>query len=218
MLDLPIGGAAMRPIRLTSLVILALLISGPWIHANGRLLKRARPVLPSVPAAQRADLHLAEAETTVPRIVDGWGETREDAEQMALENARRDVLKYFAEHNQPLEWQPTVEYIKRNLIKDLKVLPAEDLEEPLRRWVGIRLWIEIAPEKWQFILREDRRARSESRMALSGKVLAGFVAFLGAIAGYLRLEEMTKGYYTAWLRLAAIGFVTAVGAGIWWVS
>ena len=32
------------------------------------------------------------------------------------------------------------------------------------------------------------------------------------------LEEMTKGYYTAWLRLAAVGFVTVVGAGIWWVS
>ena len=78
--------------------------------------------------------------------------------------------------------------------------------------------IELTPDQWRFMLREDRRLRSVSRMALSGKVLVGFVAFFGAVAGYLRLEELTKGYYTAWLRLAAISFVSAVAAGVWWVS
>ena len=83
---------------------------------------------------------------------------------------------------------------------------------------GVRLQIGITARDWQLMFQEDRQMRSESRMLVLAKMLAGFVAFLGAVAGYLRLEEMTKGYYTAWLRLAAIGFVTAVGVGIWWIS
>ena len=83
---------------------------------------------------------------------------------------------------------------------------------------GIILRIGISSKDWQSLLREDRQVRSESRMLLLTKFLVGIVALLGAVAGYLRLEEMTKGYYTAWLRLAAIGFVSAVGAGIWWIS
>jgi hypothetical protein len=34
------------------------------------------------------------------------------------------------------------------------------------------------------------------------------------VVGYFRLEEATKGYYTAWLRLAAVGLVAAAVAGL----
>ncbi len=158
-----------------------------------------------------------EPEILLSRTVDGWGETVADAEQMALENARRVIVDCFAlREDHPLEWRPNLNYIHRYLIKKRDAL--EDSEEPLRGLQGVRLWIEIDRGKWDAMLQKDREVRSESRMVLLGKLLAGVVAFLGAIAGYLRLEEMTKGYYTAWLRLAAIGFVSVVGAGIWWVS
>ena len=55
-------------------------------------------------------------------------------------------------------------------------------------------------------------------MILLGKFLAGFVAFLVAVAGYFRLEEATKGYYTTWLRVGVLGFIAVVGAGIWLIS
>jgi hypothetical protein len=202
----------MRAIRLTTLVILGLLASESCVHANGRMLKKAvRPGVSSPAPAQRAKSQPKAQEIILSRTVDGWGETPADAEQMALENARREVLRDY-----PLEWKPSLKYIDKKLIKDRSKL--EDTEEPLKGWQGVRLWIEIDRAKWDDMLQKDGQVRSEARMVLLGKFLAGIVAFLGAVAGYLRLEEMTKGYYTAWLRLAAIGFVSVVGAGIWWIS
>jgi len=37
---------------------------------------------------------------------------------------------------------------------------------------------------------------------------------LGAVAGYVRLDEWTKGYYTGRLFLAAVAVVVAAGAGV----
>ena len=55
-------------------------------------------------------------------------------------------------------------------------------------------------------------------MFFLGKVLAGMVALLGGVAGYFRLEEATKGYYTTWLRLGVAGLASAVGLGFWLMS
>src|SRR5438309_7933266 len=112
------GGAAMRSIRLTSLMILWLLASGQWVHANGRLLKKVvRPVVSSPVAPQRANPQRKESEAYAVLSVEGWGESLQDAEQMALENARRKVLDFLAEQNYRLEWQPNLNYVSRNLIK-----------------------------------------------------------------------------------------------------
>jgi hypothetical protein len=60
-----------------------------------------------------------------------------------------------------------------------------------------------------------RQDRATSRQVVLARVLAGLVAVLMAVACYLRLEDATKGYYTTLLRLAAVAFVSLVGAGIW---
>jgi hypothetical protein len=178
--------------------------------------KVVRPGVSSPAPAQRAKAPPKEPGLIDSWTVEGWGETPADAEQMALENARRSVLDWFALRDPPLAWRPNLNYIRKNLIKN--PVPLEDTEEPLKSWQGVRLSIEIDKTQWNAMLQKDGQVRSEARMVLLGKFLAGIVAFLGAVAGYLRLEEMTKGYYTAWLRLAAVGFVSVVGAGIWWIS
>jgi hypothetical protein len=90
----------------------------------------------------------------------------------------------------------------------------------------VRLAVEVGEPQYQQILRQDRKYQEEQRklraqqrkqqvlqrQLLLGKGLAGLIALLAAVAGYLRLDEMTKGYYTNWLRVAAVGFVGAVGA------
>jgi len=180
------------------------------------LKKAVRPGVSSPAPAQRAKAQPKEPEIIRSWTVEGWGLTSEDAEQMALENARRCVLDWLVLRDPPLEWRPNLNYIRNGLVKNKDTL--EDTEEPLKSWQGVRLQIEIDRAKWDAMLQKDGQVRSEARMVLLGKFLVGIVAFLGAVAGYLRLEEMTKGYYTAWLRLAAIGFVSLVGAGIWWIS
>ena len=92
-----------------------------------------------------------------------------------------------------------------------------------KRWVEalgrevdeVQLHVELAPQNYRKFLENDRQVRAQSRMKVLAKGLAGLVAILAAIAGYFRLEEATKGYYTAWLRLVTLGLVAAIGAGVW---
>jgi len=71
---------------------------------------------------------------------------------------------------------------------------------------------EIQERQFQQSVREYR---ATSRQKILAAVLGGLVALLLAVAGYLRLEDATKGYYTRLLRLAVVAFVALVAAGLW---
>lgn len=62
--------------------------------------------------------------------------------------------------------------------------------------------------------KHQRLVLSQQRQIFLAKVLAGVVTLLVTLAGYFRLEEATKGYYTTWLRVAAAGLVALVVAGL----
>jgi hypothetical protein len=89
-----------------------------------------------------------------------------------------------------------------------------------------RVWIKVAinSENWKLIQKEIRQWEDQKRLALMRnrmgflvKFLAGIVALLGTICGYLRLDEWSKGYYTKWLRLAAVGCLGAVTVFLWFL-
>jgi hypothetical protein len=208
----------MRPVWLTDLVIVGLLVSATRGYSGENLPKKFRFVPGRIVAAQAAKPQPAAPDKNPSLAVTGWGQTHEDAELNALKRAQDSLIVYFAEQNHPLQWRPKLDYINNNLVKNRDPQPVQDLGDGVGEVQGVTLKMEISAKDWQYMLGEDRRLRAESRMLLLAKVLAGLVASLGAVAGYLRLEEMTKGYYTAWLRFAALSFVSAVGAGIWWIS
>ncbi len=87
-----------------------------------------------------------------------------------------------------------------------------------------RVWLKVAinGENWKQIQKETRQAEDQKRLTLMRnrmgflvKFLAGIVALLATACGYLRLDEWSKGYYTKWLRLAAVGCVGAVTVLLW---
>jgi hypothetical protein len=190
----------MRTTRLTSLVVLGVvLVLGGGRHAS---------------AAGRTggDKKLANAGW----VVRGYGITREDANNDALRKAQAELLDYLAGQGLRLEYSPSLEFVGTALVKDWEEeVPKEIQDVGLVRQVRLR--VELSQRDLGKILRQDRQVRAQNRMLFLGKVLAGLVAFFAAVGGYFRLEEATKGYYTAWLRLVAIGFVAAVGAGLWWI-
>ena len=63
-------------------------------------------------------------------------------------------------------------------------------------------------------LREARDQVQFQRNAVAARVLAGLVALCLVVAGYLRLEDLTRGYYTALLRLCAGAVVLLTVAGL----
>jgi hypothetical protein len=192
---------------MASLLALGLLIAGVQtkLHAqsNSRGTRNTRPV---------SNIREVKAWDDITAV----GETKQDAENNAYLEARSRVINYFSDElNIHLDWVPSIEDIKRLV----KTPPVE--EQPVNLGVGsetarrVKLQLSMSVEERNEFLRKDRDHRVVQREIFLGKILAGLVAFLAAVAGYFRLDEATKGYYTGWLRLAALGLVGIVGAGIW---
>lgn len=196
----------MRPARVTSLLA-PVLIGCAWCI--------------SAAAPARA----AVEEKPPPWSVVGHGFTDEDARKDALEEARKVVVAYLEKQRLPVEWQPTLEFIAERLVQGSpKYEPSKDPWRNAGMEHQATLTVTVTHRDVQEIVKEDRKfkeqqreARVEQRNLEVGKALAVLVAVLAAVAGYFRLDEATKGYYTAWLRLAAVGLVGGIGAGLYWL-
>jgi hypothetical protein len=88
----------------------------------------------------------------------------------------------------------------------------------------VSLNVTITQQAWQKILEEQhkdlQRQRTfvmNERMLFLLKFLGGLILLLATVAGYIRLDEWSKGYYTNWLRLAALSCVGGVVAAGWWL-
>lgn len=164
-------------------------------------------VPPVEPAAEAPALALSDER--VVTTADGWqitGEaqpTPEEARQAALSLAQATLLRHLRSREPELQWEPTREFIERRLLKSPPRIV--DAADRYRAVVTLRL----TPESVSEIHRQKREFQAQGRMLWLGKLLAAFVGLLGAVAGYFRLEDLTKGYYTSWLRLGAGGLAGA---------
>jgi hypothetical protein len=191
----------MRPTRLMSLVLLWLLTSAACTYAQHP--RRARPPAPN--------------EVVASFEVTAYGETYNDAYESAIKDAQSKLASWVAAEDPSLHWKPSVLFVQR-LIKKAPRVDSRVKLEKVGLVTPVCLQLEVTQNDVQFILKETRELRSAERMLFLGKVLAGLVAFCLAISGYFRLEEATKGYYTNWLRLGALGFVTAIGVTLLLIS
>jgi hypothetical protein len=97
-----------------------------------------------------------------------------------------------------------------------------DVNQPQRETRRVCVKVILNSETWKQIQKENRLAEdqrrlkvTEKRMVFLVKFLAGIVALLLTVCGYIRLDEWSKGYYTKWLRLVAIGCVATVTVLLW---
>jgi hypothetical protein len=141
----------------------------------------------------------------------------DEAKEEVLSEARNRVLVYLKRQNPPVDWEPTVDYIRDYLVKEWsedKKDPPKEMEEvgPLHRY---NLLVEVSPDDYSQILQQERHEHMKWRLLPLAKGLGVLVALLALVAGYIRVDEWTKGYYTGWLRVAAVGVLAAVIAGLW---
>jgi hypothetical protein len=86
--------------------------------------------------------------------------------------------------------------------------------EPYTLYVaGYRL--DFSPERRAKFVEAHRREMVLHRLGLLGGGLGFVLVCLGALAGYIRADEATKGYYTNRLRLLAATGVGVAGAAIY---
>jgi hypothetical protein len=168
------------------------------------------PPSPSPPAPTVVPVKPPSSDLLPHWTVTGHGDA-DYARAMALERAQQEVLLYLQQHPK-IQWVPDQDYIDQHLVKERRNKSSTDLD-------GLKvehreLDVAITPDDWRDILQHDSQYRMDQRLLWVGAGLAGLVVLFGAIAGYIRLDEWSKGYYTWWLRLGALGFLGVAGAGL----
>lgn len=167
------------------------------------IVEAAKPVLELEPAPAQVPPAGAAFGPRVVATNDGWlitGEpqkTREEARRAALTLAQGTVERHLQAQEPQIRWHPSLGFVDR-LVKATGT-EKDDEGGTYRTTLTVRM----TSDSWAEIRRHEREGQAQERMFELGKLLAALVALLAAVAGYFRLDEMTKGYYTGWLRLAA---------------
>jgi hypothetical protein len=159
------------------------------------------------------------------RTVAGWGRTQEEAEQDAVHRATEFLAKFLHQLKPPLALTPTEAYVRQHLLRG----PAErqeDLDQDIKddksgEVIHVQCWsltLAVSPQAYAELVRLDQQTQLDrqraARMLLLAKVLAGVLALLVAVIGYIRIEEWTKGFYTGRVRLVVACLLAAVVLGL----
>jgi hypothetical protein len=147
--------------------------------------------------------------------VKGVAASEKDAVQAAFAKARQGLLDYLQAQVPPIDWPPPDDFVEKHLkISDREVIKEEvDDDQTIYQ---AKFSVEVTPENRQEILQSAHHYRIEQRLMDIGKIFAVLIALLAGVAGYIRLDEWSKGHFPAWLRLAALGLLAAAGVGVWW--
>jgi hypothetical protein len=135
---------------------------------------------------------------------------------VALAKAQDAVVELLRKQ---LGCEPPEEQTDPEHLVDLGVVKPQGDPEPRElhgeRGVVVRYKVQLTAGYVAEVRVAARTQRQVERLWLLARGLAVAVVLLLVVAGYLRLEELTRGYYTALLRLAAVVVVALAGVGVW---
>ena len=173
----------------------------------------------SVPAAHAATEPSVRVWTEM-----GREPTQNEAEQQAQQNAHDAVIGYLYKQFPDLNWTPT----KDELVRFGVIVVRSDETKP-GAWGKLKGFeatahVDVTDPKLHKIQVQVDEARKSAlepavswRHAFVGRALGSLVALFLVVFGYLRLEELTRGYYTLLLRLGAVGVVLMTVMGLFLV-
>jgi hypothetical protein len=139
-------------------------------------------------------------------------ETREDAAKKAQDDALNRAQAAVVRHLR-LNWSPGAEQLVQAGMVRLEGAPAERKTDK-GDVILARARVEITPQSRARVEDLARQHRSQLRHFLLARVFAGLVVLFVVVAGYLRLEDLTRGYYTRLLRLVALAVLAVTIAAL----
>ena len=158
----------------------------------------------------------ARAASTGPtKAVTGYGETSDDARERALAKAFDYVDEYLQRNHPNIGWRPTIHrLLKEGVVKVDKPTRGQFAEKE-----GYEVTAHVDLTKLGNLQIDVDQAREQAqenavfwRHLLLGRILAALVALFLIVGGYLRLEELTRGYYTTLLRVGAGAVMLLIAA------
>jgi len=169
-----------------------------------------------------AKTRAAAAAATEPKTTEivGYGETKEGARREAL-RLTQEWVEGEVRGQLKEGWSFPQDKLDPRTMEDLAVIDRQPKEPTRDDDVGgwrAEYAVTLTPQYVQAVAesarkdyvdqeKAERKDTAGRRLGLVFRVLGGAVVVLLVVAGYLRLEEATHGYYTGLLRAAAIGVV-----------
>jgi hypothetical protein len=104
------------------------------------------------------------------------------------------------------------------MILETKIKPVVKDQAPYKDYGNLyvaELRVDASPERISGFTETYQRQLVQRRMVFLGGALAFILTCLGAVSGYIRADEATKGYYTNRLRMLAAAGVGAAGMAIY---
>jgi hypothetical protein len=136
-------------------------------------------------------------------------------EERAKAEARKELEKQVAEwlepQGVPRSWKPSPRQIDA-MILETKVRPV--VKDYGTLYVA-ELRVDVSPERRASLVETYQHQVVNKRMVMLAGLLGFILTCLGAISGYIRADEATKGYYTNRLRMLAAAGVGAAGVVIY---
>jgi hypothetical protein len=175
--------------------------SSPKVAKHDRREKKERPAQPV-------------AENPIA-MVTGVGTTREEAEADALKRACDELSKVLASEYGETGWKPNPAFLAQykdayQVVESRKVTIPGEGENEL-----VKMEVKLTPEIFDQIQKQARNQRMGERQWVAARGLAGILSVLLVVFGYLKLEDVTKGYHTMLLRLTALGVLVLTGLCLW---
>jgi hypothetical protein len=159
------------------------------------------------PAVQAEKPEAAPAPSQPPtRSVDGRLSVTEERAKHDAYLALASEVHNWLDPEVPRSWGPPAQMLQAMVQKtDVKKVPWHD-----ETMYMATLTYDAAPSRRNALVATYNHELVRNRMTMLGGALAFILIALGAISGYIRADEATKGYYTNRLRMLA---AAGVGAG-----
>jgi len=182
--------------------------SGPAAHA---VFEPIAPNVTVVTSTTKRSRRGPVEETVCLDVVGDARETRHKAFEDAVARAAATIESMYG-----LSQAPPADEVKDRLIVDQKELTVP-IGEPIGDAKKFELKLKLEPDYVRQLARRERDFRMSERMDGLARALAFVVAGLFAVAGYVRLDEWSKGYFTGWLKFAAAAGIVGAGVIAWMV-
>ncbi|MFN4259194.1 MAG: hypothetical protein ACK4RK_07835 [Gemmataceae bacterium] len=203
----------MRSAVITSLILLGLLLLCVRTESSavsvgppfkGEHAKKGKGAPPREPVRDEPMWKMTVVGPFAKSYHDAWEQARQEATKALIE-------KFLHQQQASWLWLPTPEYLDEAALIAGQHEEQRSFEPPIETMRRVVLELEVTPRAYADMRHRDQEARVQQRMTLLAKVLIALVVLLTCVAGYFRLDEYTKGYYTFWLRA---GVVTLVVGGV----
>ncbi len=168
------------------------------------------PAVAAVPAARSHAADSAPASTQI-RKVPGRVSANEERAEADARHALDQAVASWLDPDVPADWMPPAHLVQA-MVRDIRF---QRVEKDYGTLFVAEIEYDASPARRSALVAQYNHEVVQRRLLTLGGGLAFVLACLAVVSGYIRADEVTRGYYTNRLRLLAAAGLGAAGVVIY---